>query len=100
MMSNKPIIVLKHMRTCYMQDFMKYSISERGRARENIHFLQIQREQLENLRRKKLHEKQQVTDKMNQVDDKIDKLVKVADPESKSTVHREKTNNKDEDVNK
>lgn len=56
-----------------IQHIIQYSdkIREAGKAKENVHFLKLQREQLKELRTKILKEKQLIKEKIDELDKKI-----------------------------
>ncbi|EDW09436.1 uncharacterized protein Dmoj_GI19034 [Drosophila mojavensis] len=58
------------------QQLLKFSsqIHEAGKAKENVHFLKMQREQLKELRQKILKEKEVIRDRIQQLDKQIDSI--------------------------
>ncbi|XP_023177329.1 uncharacterized protein LOC111603809 [Drosophila hydei] len=67
--------LLKSSSICCEQ-FVRFSktIFEAGKAKENVHFLRMQREQLKDLRQKILKEKDVIKDRIEQLDKQIDSI--------------------------
>ncbi|TDG51560.1 hypothetical protein AWZ03_002020 [Drosophila navojoa] len=68
------------------QQLLKFSnqIYEVGKAKENVHFLKMQREQLKELRQKILKEKEVIKDRIQQLDKQIESIKRKNDERENS----------------
>ncbi|KAL7737052.1 hypothetical protein ACLKA6_005273 [Drosophila palustris] len=62
----------------FIQQLTPYSdkIHEAGKAKENVHFLKLQRQQLKELREKILRERELIKEKIDELDEKIKTMKK------------------------
>ncbi|ALC42496.1 maker123 [Drosophila busckii] len=69
--------ILQPQQMC-LQQISKYSekIRDAGKAKENVHFLKMQREQLKELRKKILKERELLKDKISELDKQIEDIKK------------------------
>lgn len=83
----KNIKLLQPQQLC-CQQMIKYSekIYEVGKAKESVHFLKTQREQLKQLRNKIIKERDLIKEKISQLDEQIESI-------KKKNIERKKQNN-------
>ncbi|XP_064543863.1 uncharacterized protein LOC135432227 [Drosophila montana] len=71
----------------YCQQVIKYTerVREVGKARESVHFLKTQREQLKDLRGKILKERDLIKERIEELDKQIDSIKKKNNDREKKT---------------